>query len=234
MFCDEVMLCVGDAHIGPLRQRFWAVAEPERPIATRTTLTNGGVELDGSHVMVETRDVRIDVELDEDGGVETRHTDDVWTRKQADVPARGEVRVGSRMYTFDCSAVVDDTAGYHRRHTQWKWSAGVGTAADGRSIGWNLVNGVNDPPTGSERAIWIDHEPYEPGPVTFADDLSRIEFSDGGALEFSEWSAREENTNVLLLRSRYLQPFGTFTGSFPDGVQLARGYGVVEVHDVHW
>jgi hypothetical protein len=138
------------------------------------------------------------------------------------------------MYSVSCRAVVDDTAGYHRRHTAWTWSAGVGTAADGRNIGWNLVTGVNDPPTGSERAIWIDGEPSEPGPVRFAEDLSRIEFSEGGALEFSEWSAREDNTNVLLVRSRYRQPFGTFTGSFPGGVQLVRGYGVVEVHDVLW
>ena len=234
VFCDEVMVCVGDARIGPLRQRFWAVAEPGRPIAARSTLGAGGVRIDGSHVTVDTRDVRIDLHVDEDGGVETHHADHVWTRKQAGVPAHGEVRVGSRMYSLKCRAVVDDTAGYHRRHTHWIWSAGVGTASDGRNIGWNLVTGVNDADTGSERAIWIDGEPFEPGPVRFADDLSRVEFAEGGALTFSEWAAREDNTNVLLLRSRYRQPFGTFTGSFPGGVKLAQGYGVVEVHDVHW
>jgi hypothetical protein len=228
------MLCVGDAHVGPLRQRFWAIAEPGRPIASRTTLGAGGVRIDGSHVTVETRDVRVDIQVEENGGVETVHEDDVWTRKQAGVPAQGEVRVGSRMYSLRCGAVVDDTAGYHRRHTRWIWSAGVGTATDGRNIGWNLVTGVNDSETGSERAIWVDGEPFEPGPVRFADDLARIEFSEGGALEFSEWAAREDSTNVVLLRSRYRQPFGTFTGSFPHGVQLVRGYGVVEVHDVHW
>jgi hypothetical protein len=234
VFCDEVMLCVGDARIGPLRQRFWAIAQPGRPIAGNTTLGSGGVRIDGSHVAVDTRDVRVDIALEEAAGVETAHEDDVRTRKQADVPARGEVRIGSRMYSLDCRAVVDDTAGYHRRHTKWTWSAGVGTTTDDRSVGWNLVVGVNDPDTGSERAIWVDGEPSEPGPVRFADDLSWIEFSEGGALDFTEWSAREHNTNVLLLRSRYRQPFGTFTGSFPGGVQLARGYGVVEVHDVHW
>jgi hypothetical protein len=230
VFCDEVMLCVGDARIGPLRQRFWAVSEPERPI----TSGKGGVRIDGSHVTVDTRDVRIDIAIEEDGGVETTHADDVWTRKQAGIPASGEIRVGSRMYSVSCRAVVDDTAGYHRRHTSWTWSAGVGTTDDGRGVGWNLVTGVNDPETGSERAIWIDGVPSEPGPVTFSDDLAHIEFSDGGGLDFNEWSAREDNTNVLLVRSRYRQPFGTFTGSFPGGVQLVRGYGVVEVHDVHW
>ena len=38
---------------------------------------------------------------------------------------------------------------------------------DGRSVGWNLVAGINDPPERSERAIWIDGEPFEPGPVEF-------------------------------------------------------------------
>ncbi len=51
-----------------------------------------------------------------------------------------------------------------RRHTVWSWSAGVGTLTDGREVGWNLVEGVNDPPERSERAIWVDGEPFEPGP----------------------------------------------------------------------
>jgi hypothetical protein len=94
---------------------------------------------------------------------------------------------------------------------------------------------VNDSPRDSERTVWIDGEPSEPPPVEFAGDLSRIDFAGGdGALVFSEWSAREDRTNVLLVRSSYRQPFGTFSGSFPGGVQLERGYGVMEVHDVHW
>jgi hypothetical protein len=238
VFCDEVMLCVGEARVGPMPQRFWAVAEPGRPIASRTTLGRGGVRLDGSRVRVDTRDVRIDVTVDEDHGVESLHPSGangyVWTRKQAGVQARGEVRVGSRMYSLSCGAVVDDTAGYHQRHTEWVWSAGVGSGTGGERVGWNLVTGVNDSGRDSERAVWIDGTPFEPGPVTFSPDLARVEFSEGGSLEFSEWAAREDSTNFLLVRSAYRQPFGTFTGSFPGGLKLAEAFGVVEVHDVHW
>src|SRR3954468_8472999 len=135
VFCDEVMVCVGDAQVGPLRQRFWAVAEPERPIATRTSIGRAGVRVDASRVTVAARDARIDLTIDEAGGVATTHPSGrngyVWTRKQAGVPARGEVRVGSRIYSLSCSAVVDDTAGYHQRHTRWMWSAGVGTGRGG-------------------------------------------------------------------------------------------------------
>jgi hypothetical protein len=230
----EVMACVGDVRIGPLRQRFWAVCEPGRPIVERTTLGRGGVAMDGPHVKVDARDVRIDLTVEEDGGVETRHRDEVWTRKQAGVPVCGRIAVEGRSYDVDCLGAVDETEGRHQRHTTWRWSAGVGRAADGARIGWNLVTGVNDEPTGSERCVWIDGEPREVKPVSFADDLSSVSFGEGGALSFSEWGAREAHTNLLVLRSDYRQPFGTFNGALPGGVELAEGYGVMEWHDVRW
>jgi hypothetical protein len=230
----EVMACVGDVRIGALRQRFWAVCEPGRPVVDRTTLGRGGVALDGSRVQVDSGDVRIDLTVEEDGGVETRHADRVWTRKQAGVPVRGRVEVQGRTYEVDCLGAVDDTEGRHRRHTTWTWSAGVGRGLGGERIGWNLVTGVNDEPTGSERRVWVDGEPHEVGPVSFADDLSSVSFAEGGAMSFSEWGAREDRTNLLILRSSYRQPFGAFSGVLPGGLELAEGYGVIEWHDVWW
>jgi hypothetical protein len=238
-FCPEVMLCVGEVRVGPVPQRFWAVAEPgEQPLATRTTVLRRGVRVDGSHVRVDTGGVRIDLSLDEIDGVTTVHPNGsggyVWTRKQAGARARGTVRVGARAYSLDCQAVVDDTAGYHGRHTAWTWCAGVGTGTGGERVGWNLVSGVNDGDTGSERAVWVDGAPREVGPVEFAPDLSRVSFAEGGELQFREWSAREDRTNLLLVRSSYRQPFGEFSGDLPGGVSLAQGFGVMEWHDVYW
>ena len=230
----KVMACVGDARIGPLRQRFWAVCEPGRPVVERTTLGRGGVTMDGPRVKVDTRDVRIDLTVEEDGGVETRHRDSVWTRKQAGVPVRGHVEVQGRSYELDCLGAVDDTEGRHKRHTTWSWSAGVGRGVGGARIGWNLVTGVNDEPTGSERCVWIDGDPREVEPVSFAEDLSSVSFGEGGGLEFTSWGAREDHTNLLILRSDYRQPFGTFSGVLPGGVELSEGYGVMEWHDVWW
>jgi hypothetical protein len=110
----------------------------------------------------------------------------------------------------------------------------VGRGTDGSRVGWNLVRGVNDAPVGSERCVWIDGEPREVGPVRFAGDLSGVSFSEGGGLDFVAWGAREDQTNLLLLRSSYRQPFGTFAGTLPGGVTLAEGYGVMEWHDVWW
>jgi hypothetical protein len=221
----EVMACVGDAQIGPFRQRFWAVCEPGRPVVARTTLLRRGVRMDGSRALVDAGGVKIDL---------TEHANGVWTRKQAGVPVRGSIAIDGRSYTLDCLGAVDETAGRHRRHTTWTWSAGVGRAAGGERVGWNLVTGVNDEPEGSERCVWLDGVPGEVAPVEFADDLSRVTFADGGGLDFTSWGAREDRTNLLLLRSSYKQPFGTFSGVLPGGVELAEGYGVMEWHDVWW
>ena len=40
------MLCVGDARIGPVPQRWWAVAEPDGTLRERTTIGRGGIDLE--------------------------------------------------------------------------------------------------------------------------------------------------------------------------------------------
>lgn len=234
----ELMLCAGDAHIGPLRQRFWAAVTPDGRIAERTAmLTSGGVRIDGPRVTVDAPELRARLVVEERPGVQTvsRHGDSyIWTRKQADVPVSGLVELRGRPYQVEARGVVDDSAGYHARHTAWTWSAGVGSTDDGRSIGWNLVTGVHDAPEASERSVWVDGEPGEVAPVEFAHDLSAIRFRSGEALAFDAWASREDHSNVGLLRSAYRQPFGRFAGTLPGGLTLAEGYGVMESHDVYW
>ena len=43
-----------------------------------------------------------------------------------------------------------------------------------------------------------------------------------------------EELAVATFPLRYRQPFGTFSGTLPNGVELAEGYGVMESHDVTW
>lgn len=232
VYGPTLMLCVGDARIGPAAQRWWAVAFPHKRIVERTSTGRGGVDLSGSRARVRARGVEIDVEFDETDPVEIvspHGRQYIWTAKQAGLPARGHVTVDGERHELDGEAFVDDSAGYHARHTAWKWSAGVGRADDGRRVAWNLVTGVHDAPENSERTVWVDGEPHEAAPAAFAADLSRV-----GELEFSAWSSREADTNLLLWKSRYRQPFGTFSGVLPNGLRLAEGYGVMEDHDVRW
>jgi hypothetical protein len=96
-------------------------------------------------------------------------------------------------------------------------------------VAWNLVDGVHDAPRASERTVWVEGEPHEVEAVEFAEDLSAV-----GGLRFEEWSAREDHTNRLIMRSDYRQPFGSFSGELPGGLELESGYGVMEWHDVRW
>jgi len=160
---------------------------------------------------------------------------EVWTRKQAGVRAHGTLALdGGPAREIEALAVIDDTAGYHARHTEWWWSAGVGTDEDGAPLAWNLVAGVNDPQTGSERAVWIAGEPREAPPVRFATDLSEILAEDGSRLSFLAEAERRRRESLLIVSSDYTAPFGTFSGTLPGGIRLADGLGVVEHHRAKW
>ena len=185
--------------------------------------------------------VEVDLTLDEAGGPPAVESVSgagargyVWTRKLAGMRARGHVLVDGRRRVLDGEAVIDDTAGYHPRHTLWRWSAGVGRGAGGERIGWNLVEGVNDDPQGSERTLWVDGRPVEVGPVHFSDDLGRIAFVDGGELRFEPWATLAHRTRLGLVRSDYRQPFGQFSGELPGGLRLTEGHGVAERHEAWW
>jgi hypothetical protein len=136
---------------------------------------------------------------------------------------------GGTPRAIDARAIVDESAGYHDRHTSWRWSAGVGVAEDGTPVAWNLVDGIHDAPGASERRVWRDGEAVEVDPVEFAPDLSRV-----AGMSFTPWAERSENLNLLVVRSRYRQPFGSFNGRLPDGTRLREGYGVMEEHDALW
>jgi hypothetical protein len=226
-FAPELMLCAAEVRIGPARQVFWAVWDREaRVLHGRTRRGGRAVALPEGGLRV--AEASIDLTLDEEDGVETvwpSGRQHAWTRKQGGIAARGTV-LGR---PFAGRAIVDDSAGYHARRTAWFWSAGVGEAADGAAVAWNLVEGLADPPRGSERTVWVDGGPREPPPVTFAPDLSAV-----GDLRFAEETRRERNENLVLVRSRYVQPFGTFSGTLPDGTALRSGLGVMERHVVRW
>ncbi len=157
----------------------------------------------------------------------------VWTRKRP-VTVEVDVRVGDRRIRCEARGVEDESCGYHPHHTVWDWSAGVGTTADGRAVAWNLVSGVNDPPRGSERAIWVDGDlAAEPGPVSFH-GLESVGFDDGSRLVCDAEAERSHDESRPFVKYSYRQPFGTFTGSLPGGLKLASAFGVMEHQDATW
>jgi hypothetical protein len=260
IFCEELMACAATVQVGPARQTFWAVllrggrlgSEPRQLERTRLLPRRGAVELPSGRLRIHDRGVdprgarrsgrggavACDFTLEEDAAIEATcgHGGGyVWTRKQAGIAARGTLAIdGERPRAIEALAVIDDTAGYHARVTEWHWAAGVGVDPTGTPLAFNLVAGVNDPSSGSERAVWVAGVPHETPPVGFASDLTRIDAADGSVLRFTPEAQRERRENLLLVRSEYRAPFGTFSGTLPGGLELLDGLGVVEHHRARW
>jgi len=233
VYAPELMICMASVRVGPARQAFWAVWDRAAQRLHEQTVTGRGpLWLWAGGASLRDGELQVELALDEAGGIETVCAAGeayAWTRKQGSVRAHGTVSIDGRTLPIDGYAVIDDTAAYYPRHTSWRWSAGVGTAQDGRAVAWNLVSGVNDPPTNSERTIWIDGDPTEAPPCTFANDLSRVD-----DLRFEAEAERRHKQNLIVVRSEYRQPFGTFSGTLPNGIALSHAYGVMEQHDAWW
>jgi len=237
LFSDEVMLCAARAEVGPLTQSFWIFLDRQGQHAARTILRPGSREviLYGPHLEIDSPDLRASISIGEVTPIEATNPSGkarAWTRKRVGMPVEGTVEVPGKRWRVSGRGVDDESAGHHQRHTSWRWSAGIGEAVDGRSLAWNLVEGIHDPPQGSERAIWIDGEPTEPPPVRFR-GMEGIDLAEGEKLDFSTESKHAHDENYLLIRSRYRHRFGSFSGSL-GGIELAEGLGVMEEHDAHW
>jgi hypothetical protein len=240
VYAHDVMFCAARVQVGPFTQSFWALWDRESRLQHENTRLRPGaaeVAIDGPDVRVETGRVSADLRFGDAPAVESICPSGDgwgWTRKRAGVPVAGTIRAGERVWRLDGApaGVVDESAGYHRRRTNWHWSAGVGRSRTGSPVAWNLVTGINDPPRDSERAIWEDGRPREPAPVEFT-GLAGIDFGGGARLGFSSEAERARDDNVLVFRSRYRHRFGTFSGSL-DGIELAEGFGVMEEHEAVW
>jgi hypothetical protein len=222
-FSAEAMLCAARATIGGVPVAWWAVWDGER-LHERTQRRPGLVRMSPGHAQAGP----IDLRFQENAGVEVvspHGAQYIWTRKQGGLPMRGTV-LGR---PFEGYGFVDDSAGYHARRTAWRWSAGVGIAASGARVAWNLVDGVHDGAETSERTVWVDGTPHPVGPLPFADDLSSV-----GDLRAEAVAVRARRERLLVFASEYEQPFARFSGSLPCAGNLREGWGVLERHDVRW
>src|SRR5262245_38704678 len=242
-FDQKMIVFAAIVEIGPFPASFWGIWDRERRRLweqTRRGLPGGRppeVRMRGRRVTVRSRGVEFELEVGGGTPIESMCPNGeggyTWTRKLAGAPVTGEVRTGKRTTRIEGHAVEDDSAGYHPRYTSWKWSAGVGSAVDGRSVAWNLVTGINDPAHNSERAIWVTGTPTETGPVEFR-GLDAVVFEDETRLDFTAETERVHHEGIpLIARSDYEAPFGRFSGAL-NGLPLEWGLGVMETHDVVW
>ena len=227
----DLMGCAAVARVGVARLSWWAVWDrTTRTLGEASYRRVGPVHLEPGSARVLDGPVVIDLAWSEGDPVETisphgaRH---IWTAKQP-IRVTGTVTLADRHHAVDCAGLIDDSAGYHARHTRWHWSAGVGVTDAGAEVAWNLVTGLHDDPASSERTVWVDGEPHHVAPQPFH-ALRAV-----GGLRFTGEATRARRENLWLMRSEYEQPFGTFSGELPVAGALREGYGVMEFHDVRW
>jgi hypothetical protein len=160
------------------------------------------------------------------------------TQKTVLVPAQGEVRAGNVRFPVEGQlAGLDYTHGLLARETSWRWAFAGGRAGP-HLVAFNLSDGFLQGE--GENVVWVDGEPRAVGPVafTFAPQTPMgawtVRSADGRVdLRFQPEGFRTQTVDLKLIRSRYLQPFGTFSGTI-DGVAFDGLAGVTEDHEARW
>lgn len=242
VFGPELMFCAGAVRVGPLPQVFWALWDRRTgclDTETRAGFT-GRIRVGADSVAVRSGPARLELALTPVGEaveVASPHGRSyIWTRK-VPVRADGHLSLGMEVTPVSATGILDESAGYHARHTAWEWSAGVGTSLDGWPVAWNLVRGLHDSETLSERTVWVAGRAREAPPVRFATDLGEVWGSDGSLLRFEEEARRSRRERLGPVSSDYVQPFGRFSGVVPGGVELSEqepAFGVMERHRAKW
>lgn len=162
------------------------------------------------------------------------------TQKVAGEPASGSVTTPEGRHEMTSgSAWRDYTVGRQDRDTRWRWAAGAGRTEDGR-VGINVSTGMNEHPPG-ENLVWWEGVPYalpldRLEPVGAYDGPWRLSGPDW-SLDFVPQGVRAADENLLVVRSQYVQPIGTFHGTLPGPDGRARPvtlHGVTEDHRARW
>ena len=141
---------------------------------------------------------------------------------------------------------MDYTNGFLPRRTSWRWAYTTGRLGDGRLFGLNLVSefsGIGDAAT--ENAVWLDGAlvPIDPRVRVIFDrrDPHRpwtVRTVDGSLhLHFAPLAVHDEALNLGVLRSRFVQPTGLYSGHIMvegERIVLDRMPGVIEDQDILW
>ena len=161
------------------------------------------------------------------------------THKTVNLPARGEVRAGGKRFDLDGHfGSLDHTSGLLARDTSWRWAS-----ASGARVGLNLVEGFNGP---VENVLWLDGQPLPAGEAVFEFDKAdhskpwKVRTKNGMLdLVFTPEGARREDVDLVVAKSWYVQPIGTFSGTVRAGpgapaVEVKELVGVTEDHVAKW
>ena len=244
MMLDRTVL--GPSPVARVSDDFHASGEIARFAMGKTTLalTRSGSSLD---LRVRMRDLEIDAAIEEASGPPAITAiaslgDGLvnGTEKRALLSMTGRASSGNREVSLDGgTAGYDYTHGLLPRHTKWRWAFALGKAKSGEPFGLNLVQGFVGE---AECAAFLSGEVVPLAEPRFEFDVTqplrqwRL-VGEGIDLAFEPGGMHAENTNLGIVKSRFVQPVGAFTGNVRVAgrdVYVEGLPGVVEDQDVLW
>ncbi len=165
------------------------------------------------------------------------------TEKRALLGIRGTLRIGGRAIALDGGlGGYDFTSGLMPRRTRWRWGFALGRDTGGEPFALNLVEGFAGE---AECAVWTRGEllPLAEGRFTFDRERPaspwRVGTADGAVdLTMTPGEVHAEKREMLVARSRFVQPCGAWSGSIAlpgrPPLVVGRALGVTEDQDVTW
>ena len=162
------------------------------------------------------------------------------TEKRVLLGVTGRARCGAREIALDGgSAGYDYTHGLLPRHTQWRWAFAQGQSVGGEPFAFNVVQGFVGE---AECAAFVSGQVLPIAEPTFhfdtADPSKPWRLNGPGIdLVFVPGAVHTQMTKLVVVRSRFVQPVGTFAGTMRVAgrdIQVAGLPGVVEDQDVLW
>jgi hypothetical protein len=201
-----------------------------------------------SSLSVRLKDLRLDAELDATHAppaisavVPTEHDLFTTTEKRVLLDVKGDMDVAGERVSLDQGlAGVDYTAGFMPRHTRWKWAFALGRV-EGVPFGFNLVEGfVRE----AECAAFFDGKmwPLREGDIRFRESAPLGPWHVGTVadeldLRFEAHGMHEDRTNLGIVRAKFVQPAGIYSGKVRLGgreLVVDRMLGVTEDQSVVW
>lgn len=162
------------------------------------------------------------------------------TEKRALCEASGRVIAAGHRFSLDGGyAGYDYTHGLMPRRTRWRWAFAMGHTRMGEPVAFNLTQGFVGE---SECAAFLRGRARPLREPSFDFDAGHPDRpwtirAHGVDLTFSVAALHRQDTNLWLVRSRFVQPVGVFHGTMRVGdeaVELDGLPGVVEDQDVVW
>jgi hypothetical protein len=164
------------------------------------------------------------------------------------LPISGHIAIAGKTHNVsaaDSVAVLDIHQGHYPHETRWQWATFAFHHPQRGLVGLNLTrNGVHDPVTYNENALWVDGQVERLAPAWFEFDSKdlykpwRMGTEDGRVdLAFNPLAGRKDRTRLPLIAAVYDQPYGTFSGNLATGswpLEVDGVLGICEDHFARW